>query len=93
MVLRRRFSDEPSSLSLLAQIELASGSPVRAAELYQRLAQSSPGFTEITNLGLAFLLMGRFAWFAFPWFDGLRSAAPGTDPSTPAEEDGSRTRS
>jgi tetratricopeptide (TPR) repeat protein len=48
-------------LSSLAQLELASGDPQRAAQLYEKLVRRSPEFTELTNLGTAYLLAGRYA--------------------------------
>ncbi|HSF43745.1 MAG TPA: protein kinase [Thermoanaerobaculia bacterium] len=45
---------------LLAQLELESGSPNRAAELYLDLVRRTPGFSELSNLGLAQLLLGRY---------------------------------
>ncbi|HVR98775.1 MAG TPA: protein kinase [Thermoanaerobaculia bacterium] len=45
---------------LLAQLELESGSPARAVELYSDLARRNPGFTELSNLGVAQLLLGRY---------------------------------
>ncbi|MFL6234636.1 MAG: protein kinase domain-containing protein [Thermoanaerobaculia bacterium] len=47
--------------SLLAQLELYSGSPERAAELYADLVKRSPQYGELSNLGLAQFLLGRFA--------------------------------
>jgi eukaryotic-like serine/threonine-protein kinase len=47
--------------SLLAQIELLSGSPARAAALYEKLVRRSPQAPELANLGLAYLLLGRYA--------------------------------
>ncbi|HET9210529.1 MAG TPA: protein kinase [Thermoanaerobaculia bacterium] len=47
--------------SLLGQLELASGSPQRAAEIYADLVQRSPHTIDLCNLGLAQLLLGRFA--------------------------------
>lgn len=47
-------------LTLLAQIELASGDPNRAANLYKELAKRSPGIAELSNLGLAYFLLGRY---------------------------------
>lgn len=46
--------------SKLAEIELMSGSPRRAAELYAGLVSRSPQFEELTNLGLACFLLGRY---------------------------------
>jgi tetratricopeptide (TPR) repeat protein len=48
-------------LSSLAQLELSSGDPQRAAELYEKLVRRSPEYTELTNLGTAYLLAGRYA--------------------------------
>ncbi len=48
-------------LSLLAQLELASGDPRRAAALYEKLVRRSPETTELSNLGTAYLLIGRYA--------------------------------
>jgi serine/threonine-protein kinase len=49
-----------NGLSSLAQLELASGDPKRAAELYERLVLRSPETTELNNLGTAYLLAGRY---------------------------------
>jgi len=46
--------------SKLAEIELMNGSPRRAAELYSDLVRRSPQFGELTNLGLAWSLLGRY---------------------------------
>ncbi len=46
--------------SLLSQLELYSGSPRKAAEIYARLARRSPQYDVLSNLGLAELLSGRF---------------------------------
>jgi serine/threonine-protein kinase len=48
-------------LSALAQLELASGDPKRAAELYETLVSRSPEYAELTNLGTAYLLAGQYA--------------------------------
>jgi len=50
-----------NGLSSLAQLELASGDPQRAAELYEKLVRRSPETTELSNLGTAYLLAGRYA--------------------------------
>ena len=50
-----------NGLSSLAQLELASGDPRRAAELYEKLVSRSPEITELNNLGTAYLLVGRYA--------------------------------
>lgn len=47
-------------LSLLAQLELASGDPSRAIELYAELVERSPGPVELSNLGLAHTLVGEY---------------------------------
>ena len=47
--------------SLLGQLELSSGSPERAAEIYADLVKRSPQYPELSNLGLAQFLLGRFA--------------------------------
>ncbi|HEX7182085.1 MAG TPA: protein kinase [Thermoanaerobaculia bacterium] len=59
--LLERSPENFEGLSLLAQIELANGSPARAAELYERLVRRSPGLSQISNLGLAYFLLGRYA--------------------------------
>jgi Flp pilus assembly protein TadD len=46
--------------SLAAQVELMNGSPARAAELYQQLVAKSPGFAELSNLGVAYFLLERY---------------------------------
>jgi serine/threonine-protein kinase len=43
---------------LLAQLELQSGSPARAVELYTDLLRRRRGFAELSNLGVAQMLMG-----------------------------------
>jgi eukaryotic-like serine/threonine-protein kinase len=58
--LLRRFPGHPGGEKLLAQIELEVGSPARAAELYASLVRRRPGFAELSNLGLAQLLLGRY---------------------------------
>jgi tetratricopeptide (TPR) repeat protein len=50
-----------NGLSSLAQLELASGDVTRAAQLYERLVARSPETTELSNLGTAYLLAGRYA--------------------------------
>jgi len=49
------------ALSLLAQIELSSGSPERAVQLYRGLVERSPAVNERSNLGTALLLLRRYA--------------------------------
>jgi serine/threonine-protein kinase len=46
--------------TLLAQVELISGNPQTAAELYTRLVARAPQLTELNNLGLAYLLLRRY---------------------------------
>ncbi len=46
--------------SVLAEIELSSGSAERAAELYAGLVKRSLQLTEVTNLGLAQMLLARY---------------------------------
>lgn len=45
-----------ASLSRLARLELMSGTPDRAAMLYEQLVERDPGEAELTNLGVAYLL-------------------------------------
>ena len=58
--LLRRFPGHPAGETLLAQLELEFGSAARAAELYAHLVRRRPGFAELSNLGLAQLLLGRY---------------------------------
>lgn len=58
--LLRRLPGHPGGETLLAQLELEAGSPARAAELYTHLARRRPGFAELSNLGVAQLLLGRY---------------------------------
>lgn len=58
--LLRRAPGSLQTQSLLAQFELLGGSLERAAELYRQLAARSHGITETSNLGLTYLLLGRF---------------------------------
>jgi tetratricopeptide (TPR) repeat protein/tRNA A-37 threonylcarbamoyl transferase component Bud32 len=57
----RRAPGNSDALSALGQLELQSGDPGRALELYRTLVRRSPGFAEVSNLGLAELLAGRYA--------------------------------
>lgn len=62
--LERLLTSDPGhvpALSLLAQIELSSGSPERAVQLYRRLVERSPAVNERSNLGTALLLLRRYA--------------------------------
>jgi eukaryotic-like serine/threonine-protein kinase len=56
--LLRRIPGHLGGERLLAQVELQSGSPARAAELYVGLLRRRRGFTELSNLGVARLLLG-----------------------------------
>ncbi len=47
-------------LSLLAYLELKSGDPRRAAELYAALIAEAPSLTRLTNLGIAHMLAGDY---------------------------------
>lgn len=58
--LLQRLPEHPGGEKLLAQLELQVGSPARAAELYANLVRRRPGFAELSNLGLAQLLLGRY---------------------------------
>lgn len=46
--------------TLLGQVELFSGTPERAAEIYTDLVRRSPQYGELSNLGLAQFLLGHF---------------------------------
>jgi serine/threonine-protein kinase len=59
--LLRRVPGHPGGEKLLAQLELETGNPARAAELYGNLVGRRPGFAELSNLGVAQLLLGRYA--------------------------------
>ncbi len=58
---RSRFPDDLESLSMLAQLELLAGDAERAVELYGELVAHTPRFADLTNLGTAKLLLGRYA--------------------------------
>jgi len=53
-----RAPDHYNGRSRLAQLELLSGSPARAAELYEELVGRSGETAELSNLGTAHLLLG-----------------------------------
>ncbi len=55
--LLRRIPAHLGGERLLAQVELEAGSPARAAELYTDLLRRRRGFAELSNLGLARLLL------------------------------------
>jgi serine/threonine-protein kinase len=55
-----RFPECQGARSLLAELELLNGDPARAAELYTALVSKDPALAELSNLGLAQLLLRRF---------------------------------
>ena len=59
--LLERSPDNSDGLSVLAQIELTNGDARRAAELYGQIVRRSPGLTELSNLGLSYFVLGRYA--------------------------------
>lgn len=59
--LLQRFPGDLVFRSLLAQIELVSGDPARAAELYRALVKETPELAEISNLGASELVALRYA--------------------------------
>jgi Flp pilus assembly protein TadD len=56
-----RFPDYRSAKSLLAQVELNYGDPAKAAALYRELVAHAPLWGELVNLGLAEMLLARYA--------------------------------
>jgi serine/threonine-protein kinase len=56
-----RFPQDVPTRSKLAQIELVSGDPARARDLYAELVAKHPEFPELSNLGLANMLLGDLA--------------------------------
>ncbi len=58
--LLQRFPDDRNARSFLAQLELGSGSVETAARLYAELVRTEPTFTELSNLGVAQLLLARY---------------------------------
>jgi serine/threonine-protein kinase len=54
-----RFPRDLRARSRLAQLELQSGSPERAAALYADLVRQAPTFADLSNLGVAHLLLGH----------------------------------
>ncbi|HVR98448.1 MAG TPA: protein kinase [Thermoanaerobaculia bacterium] len=56
--LLRRIPEYLAGERLLAQVELESGSPARAAELYTHLLRRRRGHAELSNLGVARMLLG-----------------------------------
>ncbi len=61
----------------LALIELVDGSVERAAELYEGLVERMPEYAELTNLGVAYLLLQRYA-DAVEIFERALEGAPGS---------------
>jgi tetratricopeptide (TPR) repeat protein/predicted Ser/Thr protein kinase len=64
LTLRRLLATLPGNLdglSLLANLELTSGDARRAVQLYGEIVRRSPGLTEISNLGLAYFVLGNYA--------------------------------
>jgi predicted Zn-dependent protease len=59
--LLQRFPGDFVARSVLAQIELVSGDPARAAELYRELVEITPELAEISNLGAAQLVALQYA--------------------------------
>lgn len=59
--LLRRSPENPTGLSLLAQLELLNGDPKKAAVLYESLVRRSPQYGYLSNLGLSYFLLGDFA--------------------------------
>jgi Flp pilus assembly protein TadD len=59
-LLLKRLPSLYQARSLLAQVELASGNPARAAELYRELVASAPQVPALVNLGLSELLLRHY---------------------------------
>lgn len=59
--LLRRFPDSTIGQANLADLELLTGSPQRAVELYGRLVREAPQTPLLANLGLAHMLLRRYA--------------------------------
>jgi tetratricopeptide (TPR) repeat protein len=60
-VLLRRSPGNNLGRSLLATIELSHGDLGRAVKLYEDLVRKSPGLTELSNLGLGYFALERYA--------------------------------
>lgn len=58
--LLKRFPGYAMGESLLGEMELLTGSPQRAVELYTRLVERSPQPADLVNLGLAYMLLARY---------------------------------
>ena len=67
-----RFPNDRNARSFLAQLELGSGSAETAARLYAELVRTDPTFTELTNLGVAQLLLRRYDPAAASFQQALR---------------------
>ncbi|HKH43845.1 MAG TPA: protein kinase [Thermoanaerobaculia bacterium] len=67
-----RFPNDRNARSFLAQLELGSGSAEKAARLYAELVRTEPSFTELTNLGVAQLLLRRYDPAAASFRQALR---------------------
>ena len=76
--LLKRAPDSFYGRYLLGQLELVNGSPARAAELYEELLRRSPGSPVRSNLGVAYMLQGRYDLAA----DSFRTVLEG-DPRSP----------
>lgn len=59
--LLERKPDDIAGLSLLGQIELTEGDPSQAAEIYSRLSSRTENYANLTNLGVSYFLLGRYA--------------------------------
>lgn len=59
--LLRRAPGHADGLSQLGYLELSNGNTARAADLFAELVRRTPRFAPLTNLGLARLLLGRYA--------------------------------
>jgi serine/threonine-protein kinase len=70
--LLERFPNDRNARSFLAQLELGSGSVETAARLYGELVRTEPTFTELSNLGVAQLLLGRYDAAAATFRQALR---------------------
>jgi serine/threonine-protein kinase len=60
-LLLERSPGHPGGLSLLALLELQNGDLNRAVRLYSDIVRRSPNQVQLSNLGLAFLFLGRYA--------------------------------
>ncbi len=67
--------DAYDALSRLAQIELVDGDVQRSADLYEELVEKVPEPTELSNLGLAYLLLERYEEAA-RIFEEIRTSIP-----------------